>query len=166
MIQFYEIIIFASIGVILRFILGILNALAEKTLTELNWSRIVYEGIYGIILGMLAVTGLRTWLPSMNNLPDSLIAGLAGLCGADLFNIKLKKFGLPKITFTLATTTNINTRQQKALKLARTQAITNNIYQKLNAVSDSTAQRELKQLVNKKLLKAQGTNRAKKYILP
>ena len=153
----------AFIGVIIRFLLGLQKAYKDKTLKQIDWNKVLLEAVYGILGGLVIVYG-REWIPGLPRLPDWLLAGICGIFTADIVNTIRKKFGVEKTDFSLPMKhSDLSERQQRAFALAGTRPISNDDYQTINKVSDSTAQRELKEMVSKGLLVMQGKKKGIKY---
>ncbi|MEK6960168.1 MAG: hypothetical protein AABX47_03280 [Nanoarchaeota archaeon] len=132
-----------------------------------DWRRLAVSVICSALFGGFAAALLAEFnIVSMGKILGAEgVAILGGVLGPHLMDKIPKSFGLDGFRRSFDRIPyDLNERQRKALDYARTLgAMGNDDYQKLNSVSDSTAERELSLLCKKGFLKRSGKTKGIKY---
>jgi len=159
---------YSSFGAGARTVFGIYRAYSNYMSFKLSWQRVAIEILASMffgIFGAMLLNELGVW-----NFGINIVTILAGFFGADVVTILTKKFGLSKgIEVRVVEQVeypDLNLKQQKAMEyLKKNGRITNEIYQKMNQVSRRSSIWDLRVLVDKKLIKKNGSGRGAYYIL-
>jgi len=159
---------YSSFGAGARTVFGIYRAYSNYMNFRLNWQRVAIEVLASMffgIFGAMLLNELGVWKIGIN-----IAAILAGFFGADAITLLTKKFGLSKgIEVRVVEQVeypDLNLKQQKAMEyLKKNGRIMNATYQKMNQVSHRSAIWDLRVLVDKKLIKKNGSGRGAYYTL-
>jgi len=166
--EWYLIVGVAFAGAVFRLVFGLWKAYNDGIPIAFVWTRIVIEIVASCGFGLFGLLIMQVF--SKWSLPDGVtlaVVAVAGFAGADLLNLATKKLGVKEITtvFQKAPVAGLGANQQRALEFVQVaKGISNDEYQRLNKVSDSTSTRELNALVTKGFLRKVGAGRATKYV--
>ncbi|MDO8660745.1 MAG: hypothetical protein Q7K43_02555 [Candidatus Woesearchaeota archaeon] len=163
----FELLVFLLGGAVLRAVLGIKTTYDKSGFQwrMIDWQRVGVEILFNMVYGSVGVLALVN-LNYIKGWSSWILAFVAGWFGPALLNVLAKRLGVKMADVQLTKSLRISSRQQQALDVASKRgSITNDEYQKITAVSDNTATRDLLFLVKKGFLKQKGKGRGVRYEL-
>lgn len=159
---------FASLGAVVRSVLGVYKVYTAYPEFVLEKRRIGFEILASVLFGTFAVFLLREL--GLFSFGLNVAALVAGLLGADLINLITKRLGLTKSLQVVVSRqqmglADLNEREIKALEYAKSNGkVTNRTYQKINETTRDVARRELNQLVKTGRLLRSGDYKKTHYV--
>ena len=162
--QLFTLSLWSFVGALIRILFEMYTAYQTFGSVLLDKKRVAIDAIASLVFGTLGVFFLVDVgvIHSKGVLfGQEAVAVVGGLFGVQVLKRVGKWLG---VGLPAGMRPSVGVRQQKALEyVQKFKVITNDAYQKLTGVSDSTAARELKKLTSQGLLHRIGSNRGIKY---
>ncbi len=162
-------VVFSTVGASTRALFGLYKVHKRGRIDRVALGSFMMEILSSMFFGTFASMILQEmgWL----SLSSETLALIAGFFGADLISIVSRKVGLKsnidvrmgEEAFLYPELTDRQVRGMEYMK--KSGRITNDIYQRLNDISHSSAKRDLRVMQDNKFIKKLGTNRGTYYVL-